>query len=95
MASLALTCIFAYRAVVQFGTEFALSQARYFFPAVNAGALLAMLGLRTLIPRASRGAVQGIVLGALILLNVVIMTAYVIPFTATADEPVVTWPWSG
>lgn len=95
MASLALTCIFAYLAVVQFGTEFALSQARYFFPAVNAGALLAMLGLRTLIPRASRGAVQGIVLGALILLNVVIMTAYVIPFTATADEPVVTWPWSG
>ena len=33
---LALTCIVAYLAVVQFGTSFALSQARYYFPAVNA-----------------------------------------------------------
>jgi bacteriorhodopsin len=90
-----LTCVIAYLAVVQFGTEFALSQARYYFPAVNAGALLVMLGLRTLLPGPARHAGQGIVFGALVVLNIVIMTGYVLPFTATVDEPTVTWTWGG
>jgi hypothetical protein len=90
-----LTCVVAYLAVVQFGTEFALSQARYYFPAVNAGALLLMLGLRTLLPGPARPAAQGIVFGALVVLNIVIMTAYVLPFTATVDQPTVTWSWGG
>ena len=58
-----LTCVVAYLAVVQFGTSFALSQARYYFPAINAGALLLMLGLRTLLPGQARPAGQGIVFG--------------------------------
>jgi 4-amino-4-deoxy-L-arabinose transferase-like glycosyltransferase len=90
-----LTCVVAYLAVVQFGTEFALSQARYYFPAVNAGALLLMLGLRTLLPGPARPAAQGIVFGALVVLNIVIMTSYVLPFTATVDQPTVTWSWGG
>ena len=61
-----LTCVVAYLAVVQFGTSFALSQARYYFPAINAGALLLMLGLRTLLPGRARPAGQGIVFGALV-----------------------------
>src|SRR5829696_7025689 len=61
---LLLTCVVAYLAVVEFGTSFALSQARYFFPAINAGALLLMLGLRSLLPRQARPAGQGIVFGA-------------------------------
>jgi 4-amino-4-deoxy-L-arabinose transferase-like glycosyltransferase len=92
---LVLTCVVAYLAVVQFGTSFALSQARYYFPAINAGALLLMLGLRTLLPRRARPAAQGVVFGALVLLNIVIMTWYVLPFTATVDEPFVTWTWGG
>jgi len=90
-----LTCVVAYLAVIQFGTEFALSQARYYFPAINAGALLVMLGLRTLLPGPARPAAQGIVFGALVLLNVVIMTGYVLPFTVTVDQPTVTWTWGG
>ncbi|HEX2281784.1 MAG TPA: hypothetical protein VHG52_08475, partial [Thermomicrobiales bacterium] len=70
---LVLTCVVAYLAVVQFGTSFALSQARYYFPAINAGALLLMLGLRTLVPGRARPAAQGVVFGALVLLNIVIM----------------------
>jgi 4-amino-4-deoxy-L-arabinose transferase-like glycosyltransferase len=92
---LLLTCVVAYLAVVQFGTSFALSQARYYFPAINAAALLLMLGLRTLLPGQARPAGAGIVFGALVLLNIVIMTGYVLPFTATVDEPAVTWTWGG
>jgi hypothetical protein len=92
---LALTCVVAYMAVVQFGTSFALSQARYYFPAVSAGALLLMLGLRSLLPGWARPAAQGIVFGALVLLNIVIITGYVMPFTVTVDEPAVNWTWGG
>ena len=95
LAILALTCAVAYLAVIQFGTEFALSQARYFFPVIVAGALLTMLGLRTLIPPPARPAGQGIIFAALILLNIVIMTGYVIPFTITFGDPIVTWSWGG
>jgi 4-amino-4-deoxy-L-arabinose transferase-like glycosyltransferase len=92
---LLVSCVLAYLAVIQFGTSFALSQARYFFPVVVASALLAMLGLRTLLPRSVRPAGQGIVLSALVVLNVIITMAYVLPFTATVDEPFMTWPWGG
>ena len=94
LASLLLACVVAYLAVVEFGTQFSLAQARYFFPVVNAAALLAMLGLRTLVPRQGRGAAQGIVVGGLVLLNAIIMTAYVLPFTFTVDEPM-WWTWGG
>jgi 4-amino-4-deoxy-L-arabinose transferase-like glycosyltransferase len=94
LAMLLLVCILAYLAVVQFGTRFALSQARYFFPAANAAALLSMLGLRTLVPRSLRPAGQGIVFAALVLLNVIIFAAYVLPFTVAYDEPFV-WTWGG
>jgi 4-amino-4-deoxy-L-arabinose transferase-like glycosyltransferase len=91
---LLLACVIAYLAVVQFGTRFALSQARYYFPVVVAAALLAMIGLRALIPRAGRGVAQGIVVGALVLLNVVIIFGYVLPFTFTVDAPM-WWSWGG
>lgn len=76
---LAATCAVAYLAVVQFGTRFELTQSRYFFPAVNAAALLTMLGLRTLIPRRYHPHGQAAVFGALVLLNVLIFSQYVIP----------------
>ena len=95
LAVLGLACVVAYLAVIEFGTSFALSQARYFFPVVNAAALLAMLGLRTLLPSRIRPAGQGLFVGGLIALNVVIMTAYVLPFTVTVGDPFVNWSWGG
>ena len=77
---LAVTCVVAYLAIVQFGTRFALTQARYYFPAVNAAALLLMLGLRTLIPRSYHTVGQAAVFAAMVLLNVLIFTQYVVPY---------------
>ena len=92
---LGLACVIAWLAVIQFGTSFALSQARYYFPVVNAAALLAMLGLRTLLPSRVRPAGQGLFVGGLIALNVVIMTIYVLPFTFTVGDSFVNWTWGG
>ena len=83
-------CVVAYLAVVQFGTRFALTQARYYFPVVIAAALLAMLGLRTLIPAAWRPLGRGIVVAALIALNVSLFVQYVLPFHASV---VAEMPW--
>ncbi|MFN8594241.1 MAG: hypothetical protein U0031_22525 [Thermomicrobiales bacterium] len=94
LGALALTCVLAYLAVVQFGTEFALSQARYFFPAAGAAALLGMLGLRTLVPRHYRFIGQGVIFGSLVVMNLVIYFAYVLPFTAGFDQPYY-WTWGG
>lgn len=91
---LALACAVAYLAVIQFGTQFALAQARYFFPVVNAAAVLVMLGLRTLIPWRWRPAGQGLIFAALIALNVYIFAAYVLPFTTTFDQPTLPWVWN-
>jgi 4-amino-4-deoxy-L-arabinose transferase-like glycosyltransferase len=77
---MAITFGVAYLAIVQFGTEFSLTQARYYFPAINALALLLMLGFRTLIPDRWLGIGQASIVSALILLNLVIYTVYVIPF---------------
>lgn len=74
------TCVVSYLAVVQFGTQFALTQARYFFPAVNAAAVLLMLGMRTWIPSAFHNYGAAALFCGLCALNVVILTQYVIPF---------------
>lgn len=75
-----VTAVVAYLAIIQFGTEFSLTQARYFFPAVNAVAILLALGLRTLIPIRYHPYGQGAVLAAMILLNTMVFTQYVIPY---------------
>lgn len=80
LALFAATCAIAYLAVVQFGTQFELTQARYFFPAINAAALLLMLGARTLIPPRWHSAGRTAIVGFLIALNVMIFSQFVIPF---------------
>lgn len=82
--------VVAYFAVVQFGTRFALTQARYMFPVVTAAALLAMLGLRTLLPARWRPVGRGVIVAALVALNVHLFVAYVLPFHATI---VAEMPW--
>ncbi|HET7093228.1 MAG TPA: hypothetical protein VFI22_07120, partial [Thermomicrobiales bacterium] len=88
LGTMAALCLFAYLAVVQFGTTFSLTQARYFFPVVNAGALLSMLGLRTIVPARWRPAAQGVVVAALVVLTILIFAQYVAPFGVSSHgEP--------
>jgi len=77
---LLLTCVAAYGGVLQFGLRFRLTQARYFFPAINAAALLLMLGLRALLPERALRYAPFALIAALILLNGVIYIQYVIPY---------------
>ena len=77
---LLLTCVVAYLAIVQFGVTFNLTQARYFFPAVNAVALLLALGLRTVIPVRFHAYAQGMTVAALLVMNVLIFSQFVIPY---------------
>jgi 4-amino-4-deoxy-L-arabinose transferase-like glycosyltransferase len=74
------TCVVAYLAIIQFGLRFELTQARYYFPAIDAVALLLMLGLRTVIPVRWHRYGQGIIVAALVLMNVVIFSQYVVPY---------------
>lgn len=85
-----ITCVIGYVAVVQFGTSFSLTQARYFFPVATAAALLSMLGLRTLLPTAWRPLGRGVVVTAFIALNVTLFIQYVMPYHASV---VAEMPW--
>jgi 4-amino-4-deoxy-L-arabinose transferase-like glycosyltransferase len=80
VALMAFAFVVAYLAIVQFGTHFSLTQARYYFPAINAMALLLMIGFRTLIPEKRLGIAQAGIVAGLIAVNLVIYTVYVIPF---------------
>ena len=75
-----LTILVAYGAVIQFGTQFALTQARYYFQALVPLAIIMMVGLRQLLPENWRPYGAGGVLVAMVALNVVIYTQYVIPY---------------
>jgi 4-amino-4-deoxy-L-arabinose transferase-like glycosyltransferase len=80
LITMGMACVIAYYAILQFGTTFSLTQARYYFPAIVPAAILLMLGLRSWFPQRWLPYVQiGVVLG-LMLLNLVIYTAYVIPY---------------
>lgn len=75
-----LACVIAYYAILQFGTSFSLTQARYYFPSVNAFAILVLLGYRALVPRSWHAYAEAIILIALFALNVMIFTEYLIPY---------------
>jgi 4-amino-4-deoxy-L-arabinose transferase-like glycosyltransferase len=77
---LLVTCVVAYYAVLQFGKTFDLTQARYYFPAVNAAAILLMLGLRMLTPIRWLSYMQALVFIGLFWLNLIIFSTYVIPY---------------
>jgi 4-amino-4-deoxy-L-arabinose transferase-like glycosyltransferase len=82
---LLVTCVIAYLAIIEFGTRFVLTQARYYFPAVIAVAILLMVGLRALTPVRLIPAVQSGVIVGLFLMNVVIYSKYVIPYWHLTD----------
>jgi hypothetical protein len=80
--TMGVTCIVAYVAILQFGTTFSLTQARYYFPAIVPAAILFMLGLRAIIPRRWLSYGQLGVFVSLVMLTVVIYSAYVLPHQA-------------
>lgn len=86
LAVLLVSIVTAYLAVVQFGTQFSLTQARYFFPIVNAFAILVLLGLKTLIPLRLQPLGRGLIVFGLVCMNLVIYTQYVIPYWHIAQR---------
>jgi hypothetical protein len=80
LALLAAACLLGYLSTVQFGVRFVLTQARYFFPMIDAAALLLMLGLRAWIPVAWRSMAQAVIVFIAIAVNVTIYTSYVVPY---------------
>lgn len=75
-----VTCLAAYGAVIQFGLSFRLTQARYFFPAINAVAIIVAVGWRFLLPVRAHRCGQAVIFAGVVVLNVVIFTQYVIPY---------------
>ncbi len=75
-----LICIMAYGAMLQFGTTFRLTQARYFFNAIPAAAILIAFGLRTLTPARARPGVAAGFLVFMIAINVLIYSQGVLAF---------------
>jgi len=78
--TMGIACIIGYYSILQFGTSFSLTQARYYFPMIVPGAILLMLGFRSWVPRPWLRYAGGAIFLGLIILNVVIYTAHVIPY---------------
>ena len=85
LLTLGLTCVVAYFAILQFGLTFSLTQARYFFPAINAGAILLMLGVRSWFPRKWLPYVTVAVFLGVVMLYAYIYTGYVVPWNLTGQ----------
>ena len=85
MFGLFATVILGYAAVIQFGLQFSLTQARYFFPMIAPAAVLLMVGLREIVPARGRGYAQVGVVAGLVALNIYIFAAYVIPYWYAID----------
>jgi hypothetical protein len=73
-------CIVAYGAMLQFGTDFRLTQARYYFNAVSAVGVLMAFGLRQIVPVRYHSAAIVTFLIAMVTANVLIYTKYLIPY---------------
>lgn len=78
--TMGVACVLGYYAVLQFGTSFALTQARYYFPMIVPAAILFMLGIRSWFPRQWLAYAGAVVFLGLVVMNVIIYSAYVIPF---------------
>ena len=70
----------SYGAILQFGTQFEGTQARYAFPAVTAVALLAMVGIRSLVPSRALPVIAVLTMAGMVWLNVEIYRDAVMPW---------------
>jgi 4-amino-4-deoxy-L-arabinose transferase-like glycosyltransferase len=73
-------CLLLYGGVLYFGARFPLTQARYAFPAAPAAALLAMLGLRALLPARGRDQAAACVIALAAAFQVLLLTRLVLPY---------------
>jgi 4-amino-4-deoxy-L-arabinose transferase-like glycosyltransferase len=80
VATLIAACLTMYGAMVYFGTMFQLTQARYVFPVLPAAAVLAMLGLRALVPAWARAPAAALVIAAASVFQVLLLTRLVLPY---------------
>jgi 4-amino-4-deoxy-L-arabinose transferase-like glycosyltransferase len=78
--TMGVACVLGYYSILQFGTTFSLTQARYYFPMIVPAGILLMLGFRSWFPRASLRYVGAAIFIGLVVLNLVIYTSSVIPY---------------
>ncbi len=81
-----VTCMLSYYAILQFGTTFSLTQARYYFPAIVPAAILLMLGFRAMIRKAWLPYARTVLFLSMILLTLVIYSGYVVPYWESAGK---------
>lgn len=72
--------VIGYMAVVQFGTQFELTQARYYFPVLLAAGTVLLVGIRTLVGPRHLWFWRTLIVTALVLMNVLVYAQYVIPY---------------
>jgi 4-amino-4-deoxy-L-arabinose transferase-like glycosyltransferase len=77
---LAGAVVLLYGAMIYFGTKNPLTQARYVFPAFAAGAALALLGLRGLIPSCRRAQAGALVVALAAGFNLLLLVQSVLPY---------------
>ena len=80
LVCLAAAVVLLYGAMIYFGTMFQLTQARYVFPAAPAAALLALWGLRALLPRPLLRPAAALTLAALAGYTLLLLTRLVLPY---------------
>ena len=78
--TMGVAVVVGYYSILQFGTTFSLTQARYYFPMIVPGAILLMLGLRSWFPRTWLRYVGAAIFLGLVILNLVIYTGHVVPY---------------
>jgi 4-amino-4-deoxy-L-arabinose transferase-like glycosyltransferase len=78
--TMGVAVVIGYYSILQFGTTFSLTQARYYFPTIVPGAILLMLGFRSWFPRAWLRYVGAAIFMALVIMNLIIYTAHVVPY---------------
>ncbi len=80
LAYLAAAVLLMYGAVIYYGTLNILTQVRYAFPVAPAAALLALWGLRALVPRRLLPLAAALTIAAVALFNLLLLTRLVLPY---------------
>lgn len=80
LGTMVAACAIGYFSVLQFGLSFSLTQARYYFPMIVPAAILLMLGFRSLVPQRYVRYGGAVMFLALVLLNILIYTAWFLPY---------------
>lgn len=80
LGTMVAACAIGYFSVLQFGLSFSLTQARYYFPMIVPAAILLMLGYRSLVPARFVRYGGAFMFIALVVLNILIYTAWFLPY---------------